>query len=634
MKQFLCEILFSCALAVQPAQPIDELTYGTVLYEHFQQNYSDALVNVLVAREQQRLGEDTIRFDLAEGSFAFADGMYGYASGVFGQIDEVELTDMDRQRLAFHLSREFHRRGDWDALEQQLSKIDLGKTWLRGKQIHHPEVEYMKGELLARKGDFSGAEQHLANLDRKDALYTFGRFNLGLAYREAGQLQQAKETFEDLSKIPAYSEEAFDLAQRARLALALIAREQQDPAAAEEVLAKLPSSTRYQDIAMAAFGGLAMDNEDYELAARIWMTLQDSDYWTPATATARLGFPMSLEQLAADGRTSTQVALQQFEAAQVSFQTRLTALDTLSEQATDTAWVRDLLEIFTAPNQDAEQMQSFMEQWQAQLGHTDWLEWLSTEEVHELLLQWRDLNDMEDYLNGLPQHLEALTEVASETERRSEEANKMLRNDGLLAQRDQLENAKRRMTERLQSLVASEPKPDHAWMYALATPEERNTLDELVQMRALLPHFDEQDRERWSKRIKRLEGLFFFTIVEQRAARERAMHKQIKEMDVLIADVESHIARVADAQGSFATGVRPKLDAALARAQQMTTLVQQARLGRETLLANRIQQQMRQEQNQIAEYLLVTRIAIARATDQLALVDAGLASPGKQGVEP
>ena len=50
-----------------------------------------------------------------------------------------------------------------------------------------------------------------------------------------------------------------------------------------------------------------MDNGDYELAARVWLTLRQQDYWTPSTAAARLGYPLTLEQLA-----SRELALQQY----------------------------------------------------------------------------------------------------------------------------------------------------------------------------------------------------------------------------------------------------------------------------------------------------------------------------------
>ena len=68
MKQFLCELLFTCSLLGPGAQPVDDLTYGTVLYEYFQEDYQAALLNAEVAKRQGRRGENTTRFELAAGS--------------------------------------------------------------------------------------------------------------------------------------------------------------------------------------------------------------------------------------------------------------------------------------------------------------------------------------------------------------------------------------------------------------------------------------------------------------------------------------------------------------------------------------------------------------------------------------
>ena len=95
-----------------------------------------------------------MRFDLATGSFAFADGMYEFAADTFAAIDPGEIDQLNRMRLAFHLSREFYRRQDWAQLAQQLDQIELGETPLERKRIH-PEVEYLRAELALQRGAFS-----------------------------------------------------------------------------------------------------------------------------------------------------------------------------------------------------------------------------------------------------------------------------------------------------------------------------------------------------------------------------------------------------------------------------------------------------------------------------------------------
>ncbi|MEM7079511.1 MAG: hypothetical protein AAF513_12870 [Pseudomonadota bacterium] len=623
MKQFFCELLFICTVAGPGAKPVDELTYGTVLYDYYQADYQNALVNALVAQKQGRRGEDTIRFDLATGSFAFADGMYGYASDIFAAVPEGELTDLDSMRLAFHLAREFHRRRAWDDLDTQLARIDLGKSWL-GRARYHPEVEYMKGELAVAQQNFPQAEAFFDNMDRTDPLRAYGLFNLGVAYRTTDRINEARATFGELADLTPYSQEAYDLSQRAKLALALIARKQQDMVSADAVLKELPADGRYQEVAMAAFGGLAMDREDYELAARIWMTLQEEGYWTASTATARLGFPVSLERLALTSqRASSELALLEYQRAERSFSARLEHLQVLERESQDPAWVQGLLQVFASHDRDPEQMQVMMEQWREQLGHTDWLEWLATDKVHQGLVQWRELNAMEDYLGALPEHLSSLQEVTFEQRRRGAEAKALLVDDGLLARKAELVALNQSLAAQLRSVATSTPAPTRKWMYPLATADERRTLDDLAQMRGMIVHMAEHDQAKWSGRIARLEGVFFYRIVAARAARAQTLRAQHREMQRMIAEIEARIERVSVAERNFAGSVGADFDAFTTRATAITAQVRTARDRRATMLAQEIRGRMQQEMQQVQQYLLVTRIAIARATDQLAAVIEG-----------
>ena len=618
MKQFFCELLFICTAAAPGAQPLDELTYGTVLYEFYQEEYDQALLQTLVAYEQQRTGEDMVRFDLAKGSFAFAGGMYAYANETFNAVPEGELTDLDQMRLAFHLSREFHRRGDWPSLSEQIAKIELGKSWL-GKRRVHPEVEFMRAELAVVEGRYDEAARLFQEMEVQNPLRAYGLFNLGVAYRHADQTEQALQTFRQLADMPAYSEEAYDLSQRARLAMALLARQQQNTTHAEQVLSDLPGDGRYQDVAMAAYGGLAMDNADYQLAARIWMTLKEQDYWTPSTATARLGFPLSLEKMAEQGsRASTELALMNYREAEQAFANRLASLTNLTQEAEEPAWVRELIQVFSEADVSTDDS-SFMQKWQEQLGHTDWLEWLAEDDIHQALQQWRELNDMNGWLGDMPTRIAALQEVSQEVQRRNSTAEDLLVNQGLLAKQAELAAQIEATELAIEELNRQPMTRTMAWMYPLATAEERALLDDLETKRGLLVHMSEQDQIKWGGRIDRLQGVVFFQIVESYASRIYELKKQNRELAGLLDDITASVARVQIADENFIGGVGTDFMIFNDRATQLVARVDQAAQAREAYLAGQIKSRMQDEMRRVEEYLLVTRIAIARATDQLAL---------------
>ncbi|MCZ6655721.1 MAG: hypothetical protein O7C67_00350 [Gammaproteobacteria bacterium] len=611
--KFLCELILICTLGAADAKPIDELTYGTVLYEYYQQQYAAAMLTTLVAEEQGRLGDNPIRFELAKGSFAFADAMYDYARETFEGVPEEELTDLDRMRLAFHLAREYQRREEWQRLGEQLERIDLGKTWL-GREKFHPEVEYMRADLAVQRLDFTAAQTALRKLTPNDPLRAYGLFNLGVAYKSSGDLQSARKAFSELAGMQADSDETDDLAQRARLALAFIARQQDDPIEAASLLAALPATGRYRDIAMASYGGLAMDNEDYQLAARIWLTLQNQDYWTTSTATARLGFPVSLENLA-----SRDMALTQYKNAEASFEARLASLNALSRQSEDPAWVRGILKVFSAPERDAGQMSIVMQKWQEQLGHTDWLEWLSTERVHKVFMQWRELEGMDVWLGHLPATIAAFEELSQEQRRRGAAARSLLVDNALLSNRDVLIERSSDIANRLRALDAQQSSPDQAWMLMLANDEEAELILKFAEMRAKVERMQATDQVKWLQRIDRLNGVLFWTLVIERSDRIRAMQRKLNDNNLLLQDVDQRIARVQGAEQRFVAGVATDFLSFVDRANAISAQVRTARDRRQLMLAQEIKAGMQREMRQVEQYLLVTRIGIARAADQLAM---------------
>ena len=83
--------------------------------------------------------------------------------------------------------------------------------------------------------------------------------------------------------------------------------------------------------------------------------------------------------------------------------------------------------------------------------------------------------------------------------------------------------------------------------------------------------------------------------------------------------VDARVQRVQNAEDHFTAGVATDFHAFAQRADVIAARVDQALNGREEMLAAEIRRGMQREMLEVQEYLLVARIAIARATDQLAL---------------
>ena len=620
MNSFFCFLIFSCGGVEEPkATPRAELEYGHVLYSYYQDDIDQAQLEVSVDLENGVPEEFVTRYQLAEGSFAFQNRMFRFARERFAAVESKELTELDRMRLSFHLSREHFRTGDWDQLKQQLAKIDLGVKRFSGRPRFHPEVEYMRAEHALHFDDLEAAATYLDRVPDSQTLKMYGLFNLGSAQRQAGAIGVAQQTFADVASIVPKNAEMLDLQQRAILARAFMQRESGDVAKAEQLLGRLPAEGRYRDLALASFGSLAMEQGDYELAARVWLALQKDAIWTPSTATAQLGFPLSLENM-----NRRDLALTHYRTAEASFETRSQKLRSLTQLAADPDWVRELLEVFASDETDPVRMSD----WQVRLGHTDWLQWLSTESVDSLLVQWRELRASQRWLADLPSQLASLEELTAEQNRRAAAVRERLVDDGLLSRHQQIEAKSEEKRQQWRELSQLTIEPSIEWMEEFANNPERKKLERLqgmykfVQAKSAAGLLDADSRDQWLQRLDRLRGLMFWELAEQQPVRLQNINRSIRRVDDFSRQMLAQATRLQAAQGDLAEGVVADYARLRGRSEQLVAKIDSALSSRERQIAAELQQGIRRESEQVDEYLLTARIAIARALDQYADVSA------------
>ncbi|NJN53240.1 MAG: hypothetical protein HC809_17250 [Gammaproteobacteria bacterium] len=404
------------------------------------------------------------------------------------------------------------------------------------------------------------------------------------------------------------------------LALAFIRRAQTETASAEHILSALPSQTRYRDLAMSSYGGLAMDTGDYKLAARVWLTLSEGDYWTQSSAAARLALPMTLEQMA-----SRELALTQYRLAEARYEERVGQLKVMVNKVDDPAWMGGLLEVFAAPPAAASEAEdarrtALMDQWRSTFGHTDWLEWLATEDVHELLLQWRELKDINAWLQALPEELATFDALSVERKRRTVAARETISEQGLAPRRAEIAQNIDALSAMIDRMRTASPERSAQWMLPLADAEQTAKLEDLAAKRAMVrEHMKPAEQERYLARIDRLEGLYFWELIESRPQRIRELDKMLREARAAASEVDGSIARVTHAESEFSAGVETDFLAFQSRADDITRQVAVALRDRETRLAEQVRGGIRREVAQLERHLLITRMAIARATDALAL---------------
>jgi hypothetical protein len=229
---------------------------------------------------------------------------------------------------------------------------------------------------------------------------------------------------------------------------------------------------------------------------------------------------------------------------------------------------------------------------------------------------------MQRWLDGLPVRLGAYEEIALEQRRRASSARSLLHDQNLLAERENLKRSMNVQAQQVAQLRADTPERSDRWMLRLADGEERKLISRLSAMRELVARtMPAEARKRWLERIARLEGVLFWQLVDESSGRIRNLEKTLQGNVELLSRVDLRIQRVQISETQFAAGVETDFLAFSNRAADISVEVDTALSNREVALASQLKHGMQREMREVQQYLLVTRIAIARATDQLAMAE-------------
>jgi hypothetical protein len=395
----LCDWLLGCLAPASAATPAD-LLYRSVLYHVFQDDDERALVQAMAigARTTDDQPGAAERLLLAQTASAFAVGARGIALDAAGALDGESPGPQERMRLALLRARDSYHRQDWAGLDTELATI--ART--RKEQPATPpvpatvdtEIAFMRAELATARGDFDRAQYIITTeLPPQDSLRAYALFNLGVVLRTAGIPTRSERVFTQLVSMPVYSQDALDVKERARVALSVVNLQRTESASAEAVLRDAPAQGRYHDQFMVSYATRAMGHGDYELAARIWLTLANEAPWSTAGKTAQVAYPMCLEHIAAPA-----VVLAQYRDAQTKFEQRVTELDALTRLIDDPAWMAALLGSLEEPPNAALPHDPTVMEWRNRLGHDDWLYWFNADSTQTQFGELRELERISAWL--------------------------------------------------------------------------------------------------------------------------------------------------------------------------------------------------------------------------------------------
>ena len=595
--------------ASDPSAPssAQDLRYGVVLYHFFQDEYFEALTELLLGDQKQDMPHHAEFAQLLRGGISLSYGMDGQARALFEQLLEQHPKPAVRDRAWFYLGKNYYERGDHAAALGMLERS--GAALPDGLR---DERDYLRAMIALQGGSDESARQLQQGIrnseDEPSPWIPYLDFNRGSQAAAVGDWSAAAAAFGTAAATPLRDDEHKALRDRALVAAgyALLADGATDPAAlraALETFRQVRLNGPFADQALLGYGWAALQLEDYPLALQPWQALHERSLLSPAVQESLLAVPYAYEKLGAQAE-----ALAEYERAEQLLNQELGRIDGAQQQLR----TAPLLSLWLDPKNTEEWISRRQElPIVSQLPYLEHL--LARSAIQDAIRDLRDLAQLERYLTDWQERLGALDVAQNLQYQRRQKILQDRPDQTLDAGVARLQQRRAELAQILQQTAASGDGS------ALMTAGEISIEKRLQRVRARIDDLRRQGRDvaEYEEKYRRYRGLLEWQRQDDFAVRQRAATLQLRELDRELAVA---LQRKGQLDGLVARARQPEQGARIralqARLQAQLKSIALAQRSGEQVLRERAQAELQAQRTRLATYLARTKLAKARLYDK------------------
>jgi hypothetical protein len=596
--------LFSKPATDDPAAPssVQDLRYGVVLYHFFQDEYFQALTELLLGEQKQDMPHHAEIAQLLRGGISLSYGMDSQARTLFEQLLEQHPQPAVRDRAWFYLGKNYYERGDNGSA---LGMLDRSGAELPDEL--RDERDYLRA-MIALQGGTLDTVALRNSADDPNPWLSYLDFNRGAQAAAAADWQAAVTSFEAAAATPLRDDEHKALRDRALVAAgyALLANGAADSntlQAALNTFRQVRLNGPFADQALLGYGWAALQLENYPLALQPWQTLHERSLLSPAVQESLLAVPYAYEKLDASAQ-----ALAEYERAEQLFNQEIGRIDTAQQQLRKAS----LLALWLDPKNTEEWISRRQElPIASQLPYLEHLLALNT--VQDAIRDLRDLAQLEQYLIDWQDRLGALDVAQNLQYQRRQQILRDRPDQQLAATDERLRQSRAELAAALQQAAQGGDSG------VLMTAEELAIDKRLRRVRERIDVLrrEGQDVSGFEAKYQRYRGLLAWQVQDDLAVRQRAATRQLRELDEQLAVAQQ---RKPQLDGLAARARLPeqgvRIRALQARLQSNLKSIQQAQRAGEQVLRERALAELQAQRARLSTYLARTRLAKARLYDK------------------
>jgi len=238
-----------------------DLEYGAVLYEYFQKNYFEALIEQEYAQAINNSVAKSATGQILKGGMMLSYSMPDAAKKIFDDLLQTQASEEVSNKAWFYLAKMLYAKADIVNARDSLNRI-------KGKVPDDIYTEYNYLVLLVAKGNLQNkssliSEDILKGAQKNTLYYPYLLFNTAIMQLKNGQLKDAVKNLEVVTGYSGKSEELSVLADRARHGLAELAIKYNRLDEAWNYLKPIRTNGLYSNRALLSYSWAAINLKHY-----------------------------------------------------------------------------------------------------------------------------------------------------------------------------------------------------------------------------------------------------------------------------------------------------------------------------------------------------------------------------------
>lgn len=325
-------------VAIDQPHAIEDLAYGDLLFEFYQEHYFSAITKILVAKERGLFKNNSEHAELVLGALYVSYGLLDAGEAIFNRLLNTYTSPQGADESWYQLARINYKRGHTQhALDILVHNIN--------EPLETRATEHLLLQILChiRLGQLDQAQALSQYLKKDQAQSLFVRFNMGSALAQLGDMEQAAGYYTDVVNTPIANDSSPQaeldktLRDQAALALGIHYLRSNQLHLAEQTLLRIRLFGPVANRALLALGWTHFHSQRQADALTPWMELNERPLTDPSVQESILNVPFVFEQLGA-----LQDALDGYNSAYKIFRNQRRKLETIKVGILQPEWIEKI----------------------------------------------------------------------------------------------------------------------------------------------------------------------------------------------------------------------------------------------------------------------------------------------------